>query len=365
MSYQQNSDSSIWTAEGRAGRATYFWTALVLAVFGLPAEMLLKQPNVPTPVIAVVALLMLVMAYVGLMVTIKRCHDRGHSGWLSLIGFVPFVNFALGIYLLFAKGSQAVNEYGPPGGGAETKTAGWSTPELAPAKWAPATAAVTPNPERIIPSERLSNAVPVTSAANALPPASQLDESLWAEAMREADGPHRRDGLWAKSFAEAGGDEGAAKAAYMRVRVAEIRAARDAESASRENERLSRLGKMERLAHLRAAQQKAACPNCAGIIPQQARECPLCIATFGPEARWKPQPISTVQPAETSLHTLEAAGFRVESVEGGWRITSGERVEAYAFSDADLAGLAALARRPKPLRLWFADLADADPVSTS
>ncbi|WP_157667594.1 hypothetical protein [Comamonas serinivorans] len=44
---------------------------------------------------------------------------------------------------------------------------------------------------------------------------------LWAEALAEAEDPEKRQaGLWARCFAEAGGDESKAKAAYVSARVA-------------------------------------------------------------------------------------------------------------------------------------------------
>lgn len=46
------------------------------------------------------------------------------------------------------------------------------------------------------------------------------NHDIWADALSEAEAPHRRDaGLWAKCFAEAGGDEARAKAAYVQARV--------------------------------------------------------------------------------------------------------------------------------------------------
>ncbi len=48
-----------------------------------------------------------------IMITIRRLHDLGHTGWLALVTFIPFVNFVFGIYLLFALGTRGPNIYGP------------------------------------------------------------------------------------------------------------------------------------------------------------------------------------------------------------------------------------------------------------
>lgn len=43
----------------------------------------------------------------------KRLHDLGHTGWLQLLLFIPFINFGLGIYMAFFEGQRFDNQYGP------------------------------------------------------------------------------------------------------------------------------------------------------------------------------------------------------------------------------------------------------------
>lgn len=47
-------------------------------------------------------------------------------------------------------------------------------------------------------------------------------ERLWAQALDELEGGNRRLGLWAKAFADAQGNEAAAKANYLRDRVCQL-----------------------------------------------------------------------------------------------------------------------------------------------
>jgi hypothetical protein len=47
-------------------------------------------------------------------------------------------------------------------------------------------------------------------------------EKLWAQALAELEGGNRRSGLWAKAFADAQGNEAAAKANYLRDRVCQL-----------------------------------------------------------------------------------------------------------------------------------------------
>lgn len=44
---------------------------------------------------------------------VRRLHDIGQSGWLTLLTFVPIVSLGLYLYLLFAPGNDGVNQYGP------------------------------------------------------------------------------------------------------------------------------------------------------------------------------------------------------------------------------------------------------------
>lgn len=54
-------------------------------------------------------------------------------------------------------------------------------------------------------------------------PSVTLEEDLWACALREFESSERREGLWAKAFAQSGGNEAAAKAQYLRERVEQLR----------------------------------------------------------------------------------------------------------------------------------------------
>lgn len=56
-------------------------------------------------------------------------------------------------------------------------------------------------------------------------PPSAADETLWAQAVSEFDGPDRRPGLYAKALAHTAGDHDRAKAYYLKARVAELKTA--------------------------------------------------------------------------------------------------------------------------------------------
>ena len=81
------------------------------------------------------------------------------------------------------------------------------------------------------------------SSAKAKLAASKLaEEQLYAQAAEEVASGQIRQGLWAKAIAETGGDEAAAKAHYLKLRVEIMKAEADvtdfvAKEAARESER--------------------------------------------------------------------------------------------------------------------------------
>ena len=81
------------------------------------------------------------------------------------------------------------------------------------------------------------------SSAKAKLAASKLaEEQLYAQAAEEVASGQIRQGLWAKAIAETGGDEAAAKAHYLKLRVEIMRAEAEvtdfvAKEAAREGER--------------------------------------------------------------------------------------------------------------------------------
>jgi hypothetical protein len=70
--------------------------------------------------------LYIVLIYFSFIFTIRRLHDRNHTGWLSLLMLVPLVNLFLILYLFFARGDEGINNYGLPRATATwEKVLGW------------------------------------------------------------------------------------------------------------------------------------------------------------------------------------------------------------------------------------------------
>lgn len=123
-------DSPI-SAKGRFGRFSYLaWLfllsiVLMIVVFVAAGSMTaLLDPNAmesfSLPALIMMIVIYVVFIYFSIVFSIRRLHDRNHSGWFVLLMLVPAVNIALSIYLIFAKGTEGSNNFGP-----QRPTKGW------------------------------------------------------------------------------------------------------------------------------------------------------------------------------------------------------------------------------------------------
>ena len=55
----------------------------------------------------------IVAAVPGVMLMIRRLHDLDRPTWWVIGGFIPLVNLAMSLYLLFAEGTRGPNQFGP------------------------------------------------------------------------------------------------------------------------------------------------------------------------------------------------------------------------------------------------------------
>jgi uncharacterized membrane protein YhaH (DUF805 family) len=106
----------LFSFEGRVNRAWYFWHVLLddLVIFTTVLALMVVGAVVGTPLV----LLPLVGAalagiWAATAVTVKRFHDLGRSGWHTLGLLVPLYGLYLGIVLIFQKGIEGPNQYGP------------------------------------------------------------------------------------------------------------------------------------------------------------------------------------------------------------------------------------------------------------
>ena len=105
--------------KGRIGRMSFFLYNFVYGIVGgllggiLGALIFVSQEAVTyIPLIITIVLLTiaaLFVIYMSVCLCIRRCHDIGLSGWWAVLGFIPYIN----LFLIFKKGQQRDNIYGP------------------------------------------------------------------------------------------------------------------------------------------------------------------------------------------------------------------------------------------------------------
>ena len=137
---------------------------------------------------------------------------------------------------------------------------------------------VEPSPPSALPPGQLARPTTRTESS---------EEDLWKSALEEFESQSRRPGLWAKSFAEARGNESAAKASYLGARVGELAAERQAEQLHSEQKR-------RELARAQLARISAECPSCGKIISMADEMCPNCRASFAPGSPYRLAPMKDV-----------------------------------------------------------------------
>lgn len=125
MNQKYQTSESTLSPSGRFGRLSYLgWNMLmsfsILIIIGIIATFspdLFTNPSALTGSSMVAAVLIgiayIALLYFSFVFTIRRLHDRNHIGWLSLLILVPGINILFVLYLIFAKGDDRSNQYGP------------------------------------------------------------------------------------------------------------------------------------------------------------------------------------------------------------------------------------------------------------
>lgn len=86
----------------------YFIGAVIVAFL----DDVLGTANPADGVGVIMAVYIIAAIWPNLVVGIKRCHDRGRSGWFLLIGLVPLLNIWLLVELGFLRGTIGMNRFG-------------------------------------------------------------------------------------------------------------------------------------------------------------------------------------------------------------------------------------------------------------
>lgn len=100
---------------GRARRKEFWLFVLfhILIVFGVSlVDVAIGTANVYQGIGLLSGLYLVAVFMPGLAVTVRRLHDRGLTGWLALIGLIPFVGGLIMLVLMALPGTPEDNAYG-------------------------------------------------------------------------------------------------------------------------------------------------------------------------------------------------------------------------------------------------------------
>ncbi|PZF76528.1 DUF805 domain-containing protein [Aestuariivirga litoralis] len=102
--------------EGRIGRQSYWMGVIAMTVITIIAALIdMVLGTAGENGYGIVSIIVaLALIYPAIVLYAKRWHDRGKSGWWTLIGLVPIIG---GIWMLvelgFLRGTDGENQYGP------------------------------------------------------------------------------------------------------------------------------------------------------------------------------------------------------------------------------------------------------------
>ncbi len=119
----------LFSASGRITRQTYWLSAIGLTVANGVLEGVAWAVTNPTIAdghfrfsvetagslaLLVLFVLTLVLGLAGLLISVKRCHDRGRSGWFLLASLIPLAGpIWVLVELGFLRGTVGPNRFGP------------------------------------------------------------------------------------------------------------------------------------------------------------------------------------------------------------------------------------------------------------
>jgi uncharacterized membrane protein YhaH (DUF805 family) len=101
------------------GLELLFWSVVPVAVSSIVAGVIVAvrpaiRGRLQYPVNGPFAIVLIVVSIVVLKSAVSRFHDLGWPGWLVLLLFVPLLDIAVFLFLLFMPGERTPNSYGEP-----------------------------------------------------------------------------------------------------------------------------------------------------------------------------------------------------------------------------------------------------------
>lgn len=108
---EQSIKDRYFSTTGRLNRKPYILRSILLSILAIICSALLDTATSILIIIGCIGVIACVIS--GIMVTVRRLHDLNMSGWWYLLLWIPFVNFIFSLVLLFKKGTDGPNSYGP------------------------------------------------------------------------------------------------------------------------------------------------------------------------------------------------------------------------------------------------------------
>ena len=103
---------------GRMGRGLFFvsfiFISVVIDVLSAIYQNYKKNNDTSSvaPVLIIFLLLKIVLIVISYSIFAKRFHDTGRSGYWSILGIIPYIQWIVFVYLLFKMGDNKKNKYG-------------------------------------------------------------------------------------------------------------------------------------------------------------------------------------------------------------------------------------------------------------
>jgi len=105
--------------QGRSRRKEYWMfqlgIVLVYVAFAVLSAILGAVAGETGTMIASIPLLLLLLGILvpALAVTVRRFHDQDKSGWMALLGLIPFVGGIIVLVFMCLEGTKGPNQFGP------------------------------------------------------------------------------------------------------------------------------------------------------------------------------------------------------------------------------------------------------------
>ncbi len=97
--------------QGRASLSAYWWYALALFIVNIVLEIFSVAVG-SFPLTMLIVLVMLVAGLSTLSVAVRRLHDTDKSGWMLLLGLIPFLGGIIVLVLMLLPGTPGQNRFG-------------------------------------------------------------------------------------------------------------------------------------------------------------------------------------------------------------------------------------------------------------